>query len=109
MYFSIELKFISRITGKEITDRAFFSECPNIALSEDEISEKIRQLERIVHIIFLERFRLLNGLGFSSYTLSVLHYDTASQRGSIELTEPDIRVFFVLRLPVITFVDLQGG
>lgn len=103
----IQVKFISRVTGKEISGENFFAQCPGIDLSEYEISEKIMQLERIIHVIWDERFRLAKGKDFSDFALSLFNYNSQSQKGSVELTEPNIEVFFILQLPVITFVDLQ--
>lgn len=105
----LQVKFFSRVTGKEIEGENFFAECPGIELSEYEISEKIKQLEHIVHVIWNERFRLAAGQGFSNFTLNILNYDADNQKGSVELMEPDIEVFFVLQLPVIAFVNLQAS
>lgn len=103
----LQVKFFSRMTGKEIEGEKFFAECPNIELSEYEISEKIKQLEHVIHVIWNERFRLATGQGFSEFTLSFINYDADSQKGSVELMDPDIKVFFVLQLPIVAFFDLQ--
>ena len=105
----LQVKFFSRVTGEEIEGENFFAECPGIKLSEHEISDKIEQLEHIIHVIWNERFRLAAGQGFSNFTLNILNYDSDSQKGSVELMEPDIEVFFVLHLPVIAFIDLQAS
>ncbi len=105
----LQVKFYSRVTGEEIDGEHFFAECPDIQLSKYEISEKIKQLEHITHVIWNELPRLAAGQGFSDFTLSILNYDADSQKGSVELIEPNVEVFFVLHLPKIFFVNLKAS
>lgn len=108
MIFSmLKVKFRSRLTGNEVEGEVFFAEYPDAVLSEYEISEKIRQLEQILHVVWNERFRLAAGKGFSDFACHILHYNSASKQGFVELTEPDMEVYFILELPIIAFVDLR--